>query len=229
MENNIGNKVISLKNVSIKRDGSILLNNITVSINRGDFVYLVGKTGSGKSTFLESLYANIKVHGDEAIVTGFDLIKIQDKKIPFLRRRLGIAFQDFQLLMDRTIEKNLEFAMKATGWRDKEKIRKRKEEVLNLVGLENKQKKMPATLSDGEKQRIVIARAILNNPELIIADEPTGSLDPETSAEIMRLLFDINKNNGTTVLMATHDYMLFRDFPAKILKCEDGRIEYANF
>ena len=221
--------VIDLDNISIQREGEDFLRNITLKINKGDFVYLVGKTGAGKSTFLEGLYADIDVHGITANVVGYDLLTITDKQIPYLRRNLGIAFQDFQLLMDRDIDKNLEFALKATGWKDKNKIEERKVKVLDLVGLQNKRYKMPATLSDGEKQRVAIARAILNRPSLILADEPTGSLDPETSEEIMRLLMTINQEQGSTILMATHDYALFRKFPAKILKCEDGKIYYAEY
>ena len=223
--------IISIRNLTIRRDGMDFLKNITLTIEKGDFVYLVGKTGSGKSTFLETLYADIEdIYGDEAMVAGFNILDIPTNDIPFLRRKLGIAFQDFQLLMDRTVDANLDFAMRAIGCKDKEMIANRKEEVLNLVGLPHKKDKMPATLSDGEKQRIVIARAIINKPEIILADEHTGSLDPETSKEIMKLLFRINKENGTTILMSTHAYQLFREFYSpKILKCEQGKIEYSTF
>ena len=220
--------LINLESVSIERDGEDFLTDITFTLNKGEFVYLVGKTGAGKSTFLKCLYSDIDVKGNTANVLGFDLLNIKHRDIPFLRRELGIVFQDFQLLPDRDIEKNLEFAMKATGWTDKAQMLERTETVLNLVGLFDKRHKKPATLSDGEKQRIAIARAILNNPKLILADEPTGSLDPETSEEIMRVLMNINAQ-GTAVLMATHVYALFRKFPAKILKCTDGKIFYADF
>ncbi len=226
MENN--NILIDYKSVSIERDGKDFLTDITLTVEKGDFVYLVGKTGSGKSTFLKSLYADIDVKGERAMVTDFDLLTITNKQIPFLRRELGIVFQDFQLLLDRNVEENLNFALKATGWTDKRLMEQRKNNVLDLVGLASKKHKKPAALSDGEKQRVAIARAILNKPKIILADEPTGSLDPETSENIMRVIKTINEE-GTAVLMATHNYTLFRKFPAKILKCIDGKIFYANY
>ncbi|MDR2085501.1 MAG: ATP-binding cassette domain-containing protein [Bacteroidales bacterium] len=226
MQNN--DVLINLESISIGRDGEDFLTDITFTLNKGEFVYLVGKTGSGKSTFLKGLYSDIDVKGNKASVLGFDLLNIKHREIPFLRRELGIVFQDFQLLPDRDIEKNLEFAMKSTGWTDKKLMTERAETVLNLVGLYNKRDKKPASLSDGEKQRVAIARAILNSPKLILADEPTGSLDPETSEEIMKVLMNINEQ-GTAVLMATHVYSLFRKFPGKILKCVDGKIFYADF
>ncbi|MGI6718592.1 MAG: cell division ATP-binding protein FtsE [Bacteroidales bacterium] len=226
MEND--NILIDYKSISIERDGKDLLTDITLTIEKGDFVYLVGKTGSGKSTFLKSLYADIDVKGERAMVTGFDLLTITNKQIPFLRRDLGIVFQDFQLLLDRNVEENLNFALRATGWTDKRLMEQRKDNVLDLVGLSSKKHKKPAALSDGEKQRVAIARAILNKPKIILADEPTGSLDPETSENIMKVIKTINEE-GTAVLMATHNYTLFRKFPAKILKCIDGKIYYANY
>ena len=196
--------IISIRNLTIRRDGMDFLKNITLTIEKGDFVYLVGKTGSGKSTFLETLYADIEdIYGDEAMVAGFNILDIPTKDIPFLRRKLGIAFQDFQLLMDRTVDANLDFAMRAIGCKDKEMIAHRKEEVLNLVGLPHKKDKMPATLSDGEKQRIVIARAIINKPEIILADEPTGALDSKMGIQVMDILKEISKEK--LVIVVSHD------------------------
>ena len=226
-----GDTVVSLKNISIKNpyDGSYILQGVTFNIGAGDFVYIVGKTGSGKSTFLRSLYADLDFKGDEAIVVGVDILKIRDRDIPALRRKLGIIFQDFQLLEDRDVDSNLDFVLRATGWKDKQKIENRKKEVLDMVDLGTKVRfRKTYELSGGERQRIVIARALLNSPKLIIADEPTGNLDPETAKGIMSLLFDI-KEQGTTVIMATHNYSLFGNFPAKILKCQDGKIMDSNF
>jgi len=185
-------------------------------------MYLIGKTGSGKSSLLKILYGEIKIKDGTGEVAGMDILNIKEKNIPFLRRKLGVVFQDFKLLPDRSIEKNLEFVLKATDWSDKKKISNRISKVLEKVKLSETLKKFPHELSGGEQQRIAIARAILNDPELILADEPTGNLDPATSAEIMEVLKDIN-NNGTTILIATHDYDIISKFPAKTLRIEDGK------
>lgn len=220
--------LINLEKVNINHDGINFLSDISLSLQAGDSVYLIGKTGSGKSTFLKSLYADISIEGNVAQILGYNLLTIKNKDIPYLRRQLGIVFQDFQLLLDRDVDKNLEFAMRATGWKDQKLIEKRKKEVLELVQLTNKNRSMPATLSDGEKQRVAIARALINDPKLILADEPTGNLDPQTSNEIMKVFKNINQN-GTAILMATHDYDLFKHFPAKILKCENKKIFFADY
>lgn len=220
--------LINLEKVNINHDGINFLSDISLSLQAGDSVYLIGKTGSGKSTFLKSLYADISIEGNVAQILGYNLLTIKNKDIPYLRRQLGIVFQDFQLLLDRDVDKNLEFAMRATGWKDQKLIEKRKKEVLELVQLTNKNNSMPATLSDGEKQRVAIARALINDPKLILADEPTGNLDPQTSNEIMKVFKNINQN-GTAILMATHDYDLFKHFPAKILKCENKKIFFADY
>ncbi|MDD2205527.1 MAG: ATP-binding cassette domain-containing protein [Bacteroidales bacterium] len=220
--------LINLEKVNINHDGINFLSDISLSLQAGDSVYLIGKTGSGKSTFLKSLYADISIEGNVAQILGYNLLTIKNKDIPYLRRQLGIVFQDFQLLLDRDVDKNLEFAMRATGWKDQKLIEKRKKEVLELVQLTNKNSSMPATLSDGEKQRVAIARALINDPKLILADEPTGNLDPQTSNEIMKVFKNINQN-GTAILMATHDYDLFKHFPAKILKCENKKIFFADY
>jgi cell division transport system ATP-binding protein len=191
-------------------------------MRNGEFMYLIGKTGSGKSSLLKILYGEIKIKDGTGEVAGMDILNIKEKNIPFLRRKLGVVFQDFKLLPDRSIEKNLEFVLKATDWSDKKKISDRISKVLEKVKLSETLKKFPHELSGGEQQRIAIARAILNDPELILADEPTGNLDPATSAEIMEVLKDIN-NNGTTILIATHDYDIISKFPAKTIRIEDGK------
>ncbi|MGB3948629.1 MAG: ATP-binding cassette domain-containing protein [Bacteroidia bacterium] len=201
----------------------MVLNNISLSVDKGEFVYLIGKTGSGKSSLLKTLYAELPLIQGEANVAGFNLINIKRKEIPFLRRKLGIVFQDFQLLTDRTINENLLFVLKATGWKNKNDMQKRVQEVLEKVRLGTKGFKMPHELSGGEQQRISIARALLNDPELILADEPTGNLDPETSEDIMNTLLDISKN-GRAVIIATHDIMMFNKFPSRTIKCENGGI-----
>lgn len=215
--------VISLQNVSVYQNKNLVLNNVSLNINKGEFVYLIGKTGSGKSSLLKILYGDIILKQGEGRVAGFDLVKMKKRDIPFLRRKLGIVFQDFQLLTDRSVRENLLFVLKSTGWNEKEKTEERIREVLQKVGLGTKGFKKPHELSGGEQQRLVIARALLNEPELIIADEPTGNLDPDTSAEIMNLLFEIAKS-GRSVLMATHNYSLFEKFPARIIKAEGGNI-----
>ena len=215
-------EIIIFKNVSVKISDRNSLDNLNFSIGSGDFTYLIGKTGSGKSSLLKILYGDIKINDGTGEVVGMDILNIKEKNIPFLRRKLGIVFQDFKLLPDRSIEKNLEFVLKATDWSDKKKISDRISKVLEKVKLSDTLKKFPHELSGGEQQRIAIARAILNNPELILADEPTGNLDPATSVEIMEVLKEIN-NNGTTILIATHDYDIISKFPAKTLRIEDGK------
>lgn len=215
--------IISLNNVSIFQKHNLVLANVTLSIDKGEFVYLLGKTGSGKSSLLKTLYGELDLTEGTGIIAGFDLSKIKRKEIPFLRRKLGVVFQDFQLLSDRTINDNLLFVLKATGWNDKNAMQKRIQEVLEKVNLNTKGFKMPHELSGGEQQRVAIARALLNDPELILADEPTGNLDPETSEGIMNLLVEISKN-GRAVLIATHDIMMFDKFPSRTIKCENGKV-----
>ena len=217
----IGNTVIKLNAVDVYQQKHLVLSNVNLQINKGEFVFLIGQTGSGKSSLLKIIYGDLHIHSGEGNVAGFDLKKLAEKDIPYLRRKLGIVFQDFQLLTDRTIEHNLEFVMRATGWKDKKLIAERSRDVLEKVGLRSKIKKMPHELSGGEQQRIVIARALLNDPEIILADEPTGNLDPDTSEEIVMLLRQISQS-GTAVLMATHDYHIIRTFPSHIIKCENG-------
>ncbi|MBL0328531.1 MAG: ATP-binding cassette domain-containing protein [Bacteroidetes bacterium] len=215
--------IISLHNVSIFQKYNLVLANVNISIDKGEFVYLIGKTGSGKSSLLKTLYADLDLIEGSGTVAGFDLAIIKRKEIPFLRRKLGIVFQDFQLLTDRSVNDNLMFVLKATGWKDKLAMQKRIQEVLEKVHLTTKGFKMPHELSGGEQQRISIARALLNDPELILADEPTGNLDPETSEGIMNLLVEISKN-GRAVLIATHDIMMFDKFPSRTIKCENGKV-----
>jgi cell division transport system ATP-binding protein len=219
----IGNSVIKLDGVDIYQQKHLFLNNVNLQISPGEFVFLIGQTGSGKSSLLKVIYGELHIANGQGQVAGFDLKKITDKDIPFLRRKLGIVFQDFQLLTDRTVEQNLEFVLKATGWKDKNLISIRILDVLEKVGLRSKTKKMPHELSGGEQQRVVIARAMLNDPELILADEPTGNLDPDTSEDIVTLLKQISQS-GTAVLMASHDYHIIRTFPSRIIKCEGGII-----
>ncbi len=215
--------VITLNNVDVFQQKHLVLSNVKLNVAKGEFVFLIGATGSGKSSLLKIIYGELHIGNGTGNVANFDIKKLSDKEIPYLRRKLGIVFQDFQLLSDRTIEQNLEFVLKATGWKDKNLITERVKDVLDKVGLRSKIKKMPHELSGGEQQRIVVARALLNDPEIILADEPTGNLDPETSKEIMHLLRQISQN-GTAVLMATHDYHLIRAFPSRIIKCENGLI-----
>ena len=216
--------IVDISSASIYQQENLILYNTNINIDAGEFVYLIGKTGSGKSSLLKTLYGELPLKEGNATVVGFDLQNIKRNKIPFLRRKLGIVFQDFQLLTDRNIYDNLKFVLTATGWNDKTKVDERINEVLASVGLSNKVYKFPHELSGGEQQRIVIARALLNEPDLILADEPTGNLDPETSEEILKLLVDIS-NKGKAILMATHDFHLMEKFPSRTLKCEEGTVK----
>lgn len=215
--------IIELNNLSVYQRNILVLSEVTLSIGKGEFVYLIGKTGTGKSSLLKTLYADLPVNEGEAEVVGYNLRNIKQKEVPYLRRKIGIVFQDFQLLSDRSVNDNLVFVLKATGWKDKEAADERIKDVLEKVGLKTKGFKMPHQLSGGEQQRVAIARALLNNPELILADEPTGNLDPETSEGIMTLLFEIS-HSGRAVLMATHNYALMEKFPTRTLKCEAGKV-----
>lgn len=219
----MSNTVLKLKNVSIYQGESLVLSNVNVDIQKGDFVYLIGKTGTGKSSFMKTLYGDLELTEGEGSVVDFDLKTLQENDIPFLRRKLGVVFQDFKLLNDRTVNGNLEFVLKATGWKEKKEINEKIEDVLTKVGMKTLGYKFPYELSGGEQQRIAIARALLNNPELILADEPTGNLDPQTSIEVMEVLQELNKK-GHTILMATHDYALLLKYPSKTLKCDENRV-----
>lgn len=216
--------IIELRNVNIYQGESKVLSDVNISVEKGEFVYLVGKTGSGKSSLLKTLYGDLELTNGEGWVAGHNLREIDWKTVPFLRRNLGVVFQDFQLLTDRNVNENLKFVLKATGWKDEMLMNEKINDVLDKVNLKNKGLKMPFELSGGEQQRIDIARALLNSPKLILADEPTGNLDPETSDEIMQLLFHISKDYNTTILMATHDYMVINKFPARMIKTEAGRV-----
>lgn len=218
---------ILLANATIAQPGNIILTNIDFSVNSGELVYLIGKTGSGKSSLLKTLYAELPLAKGTGVVAGFQLENMRQKQIPYLRRKLGIVFQDFQLLIDRNVHENLLFVLKATGWKNKVEIESRIQDVLNKVGLSQKGYKMPNELSGGEQQRVVIARALLNNPEIILADEPTGNLDPETSRGIMTLLTEIS-HTGRAVVIATHDYSIMKDFPGRIIKCESTSLVEVN-
>ena len=215
--------IILLEGVNVHQDERLIFDNINLSVSAGDFIYLVGETGSGKSSLVKSLYAEIKVSTGNISVAEFNLNKIEKNEIPSLRRNLGIVFQDFQLLSDRSLNDNLEFVLKATGWNKKEEISKRIEEVLESVHLEEFNNKMPHELSGGEKQRAAIARSLLNNPKVILADEPTGSLDPKKSEKIIELLKEINEK-GTTILIATHDYEIIKKFNSRIIKCSEKKL-----
>jgi cell division transport system ATP-binding protein len=215
--------LLKLSKIDVKRDENIILNNASLTLCNGEFVYVIGKVGSGKSSLLKALYCEIPIGRGRARLMEYNLCRIRKKEIPFLRRKLGIVFQDFQLLTDRTVDKNLEFVLTATGWTRKEQIAERIDSVLTQVGMQNKGYKMPHELSGGEQQRIVIARALLYEPKLILADEPTGNLDPETSAQIVQLLHDICEK-GTAVIMTTHNYNMVHNFPARVVKCENGSL-----
>ena len=215
--------VVRVSDAHIFQDNNTVLRDIRFDIDKGEFVFLVGRTGSGKSSLLKTLYADLDLRLGDIDVAGFNIRGIKDSQVPKLRRKLGIIFQDFQLFADRSVDDNLMFVLKATGWKDNAKMRARLSEVLMQVGLGSVEKKMPHQLSGGEQQRVVIARALLNEPLILIADEPTGNLDPEVSFGILKLFQQINKS-GTAVLMATHDYPLIKKFPARILKCENGKV-----
>jgi cell division transport system ATP-binding protein len=219
----IGNSIIKLQNVDIFQQSHLVLSNVNLHVDKGDFVWCIGQTGSGKSSLLKVIYGDLPISTGEGHACGYDLNHLKTSDIPFLRRKLGIVFQDFQLLTDRSVEQNLQFVVRSTGWSDKKLISDRILDVLEKVGLRSKLKKMPHELSGGEQQRVVIARALLNDPEIILADEPTGNLDPDTSEEIVLLLKQISQS-GTAVLIATHDYHIIRTFPSRIIKCENGKV-----
>jgi len=216
--------IVDLSNVNIYQSGNLILQNVSLAVAKGEFVYLVGKTGTGKSSLLKTLYGDIPLTEGKAVVAGFDLQEMDWKKVPYLRRNLGVVFQDFQLLTDRNVNDNLKFVLRATGWKDVKLMDEKIADVLDKVGLKSKGFKMPFEMSGGEQQRVDIARALLNSPKLILADEPTGNLDPETSDEIMQLLFQICRDYGTSIIMATHDYIVINKFPARMLRTENGKV-----
>ena len=215
--------VLSLNDVAVYQQENLVLNDISLEVRPGEFVYLIGKTGSGKSSFMKTLYADLPLREGQGQIVGFNLKTLKEKDIPALRRKLGIVFQDFKLLPDRNVHNNLDFVLKATGWKDRAQMDARIDAVLEKVGMKTKGFKFPHELSGGEQQRIAIARALLNDPELILADEPTGNLDPQTSVEVMKVLQEINKT-GRTILMATHDYALILKYPSKTLKCDGNKV-----
>jgi len=217
------NPVLEFKDASIFQGDNLVLSDVSVSVDKGEFVYLIGKTGTGKSSFMKTLYGDLPLQEGKGQIVGFDLPTLKEKDIPFLRRKLGVVFQDFKLLNDRTVHKNLHFVLTATGWTDKAAMDSKINDVLDKVGMKTMAFKYPYQLSGGEQQRVAIARALLNDPELILADEPTGNLDPQTSVEVMEVLREINKN-GNTILMATHDYALLLKYPSKTLKCDENQI-----
>jgi cell division transport system ATP-binding protein len=216
-------EIINLEGVEVFQRQHLVLTSVDLKVNKGEFIFLIGQTGRGTSSLLKMIYGDLHITKGQANVVGFDLNKIKQVDVPYMRRKMGIVFQDFQLLTDRTVEENLRFVMSATGWDDQKLMNARLEEVLAEVGLTGKNHKMPHQLSGGEQQRVVIARALINHPEVILADEPTGNLDPDSSVEIMNLLLRISKT-GTAVLMATHDYRMIEKFPSRIIKCENGKI-----
>ncbi|MBT5870843.1 MAG: ATP-binding cassette domain-containing protein [Bacteroidetes bacterium] len=215
--------VLELTNASIFQKENLILDDVSIRIEKGEFVYIIGKTGTGKSSFMKTLYGDLPLSKGDGTIVGYDLGTLKENDIPFLRRKLGVVFQDFKLLNDRTVKDNLLFVLTATGWKDKKEMNLKIDQVLDKVGMKSKNLKYPYELSGGEQQRIAIARALLNDPELILADEPTGNLDPQTSVEVMEVLQEIN-NNGNTILMATHDYALLLKYPSKTLKCDQGQL-----
>ena len=215
--------ILSLRNATIYQEGRIILSDVNLEVKQGEFIYVIGKTGSGKSSLLKTLYADLELKEGAGHIVDFDLATLKEDDIPFLRRKIGIVFQDFKLLPDRSVKENMLFVLKATGWTNPSEMLQKIDEVLDKVGMKDFATKMPHQLSGGEQQRVAIARALLNDPELILADEPTGNLDPQTSAEVLEVLRKINEN-GKTVLMSTHDYALLVKFPFKTLKCEDAKI-----
>ena len=219
----MSNPVLALKDVTIYQENKVILSQINLEVNHGEFLYIIGKTGTGKSSLMKTLYADLPLTQGEGHIVEFDLATLEEKDIPYLRRKIGIVFQDFKLLPDRTVNDNMIFVLKATGWTDAQKMQDKIDEVLDKVGMRGFASKMPHQLSGGEQQRVAIARALLNDPELILADEPTGNLDPQTSVEVLEVLKNINAI-GKTIIMATHDYALLMKFPSKTLKCEDGSI-----
>jgi cell division transport system ATP-binding protein len=216
--------IVELKHANIFQGDNLILQEVNITVDKGEFVYLVGKTGAGKSSLLKTLYGDLALREGEGHVAGFDLKGMDWKKVPYLRRTLGVVFQDFQLLTDRNVNDNLKFVLRATGWRDIRLMDEKIGDVLDKVGLKSKGFKMPFEMSGGEQQRVDIARALLNSPKLILADEPTGNLDPETADEIMQLLFRISKDYGTSIIMATHDYRVIQKFPARMLRTERGKV-----
>jgi cell division transport system ATP-binding protein len=216
--------IVSIREANIYQGDKLVLGGVNLEVGRGEFVYLVGKTGTGKSSLLKTLYGELPLREGEAKVADFDLRKLTWKTVPFLRRTIGVVFQDFQLLTDRNVNNNLKFVLRAIGWKDDKLMNEKIADVLDKVGLRSKGFKMPYEMSGGEQQRIDIARALLNSPKLILADEPTGNLDPETSDEIMQLLFNISRDYGTAIMMATHDYMVIRKFPARMVRTEGGKV-----
>lgn len=215
--------IIEIRNASIFQRENLVLSNVNLTLNKGEFIYLIGRTGSGKSSLLKTLYGELPARDGYFNVAGYDLTRLRKKDIPYLRRKIGIVFQDFQLLFDRSVEKNLEFVLGATGWTEKAEISRRIDEVLAKVGLSDKRKSMPHQMSGGEQQGVAIARALLNDPDVIIADEPTGNLDPDTTLEVMKLLRRISEN-GQAVLMATHNYTLMQKYPSRIANCQNGTV-----
>lgn len=215
--------ILSLKNVTVYQDSNAVLTHIDLEVNHGEFLYIIGKTGSGKSSLMKTMYADLKLKEGEGEFVGYNLRTLRERDIPYLRRKIGIVFQDFKLLPDRNVHDNLQFVLKATGWKEKREMDVKINEVLDKVGMKHASNKMPHQISGGEQQRIGVARALLNDPEVILADEPTGNLDPQTSVEVMNLLREINQN-GKTIIMATHDYALIMKFPAKTLKCDEGTL-----
>ncbi|WP_460766965.1 cell division ATP-binding protein FtsE [Niabella terrae] len=216
--------IIDIRNANIYQGSSLILSEVNLTVTPGEFVYLVGRTGTGKSSLLKTLYGQLPLTEGQAVVAGYQLNGLHWKQVPFLRRKLGVVFQDFRLLTDRNVSSNLIFVLKATGWTDKEKMKQRVAEVLRRVGLSDKGGKMPFEMSGGEQQRVDIARALLNNPGLILADEPTGNLDPETTEEIMNLLLKIAATNNAAIIMATHDYTVVKKYPARLIKTENGKV-----